>query len=481
MQRYDEVVIAGSDRIKRRSFFCALPTTMPPVTRKRKATQDALTDNPQRQPPVPKPAPAPRPGPGSIPYEQRTDRALIDKQVDALICPAMANAWDIHGYFQTCILFDAVNPLRQFKRGAEFDEMSDDPFPDYHPRDAADVTETDEEGSLQQYKPMDYTCVQSLRLPAPLSLIYMVISPRYRFECKFSVEVFMSWTEGQLHKITYGKTRKTPRKQEYKWKMKKQKIPVQYARIVHQLTLEDAHGEIDMGHESLRRRTYAQMTLDMFGRELDFRRGPLATFRSKVLSPILQRQLRGIPDAYSPSIRKAIVQRSGGAPTISQVTTMYLGNDPLDPRCIPSYRRNLVYVREALWHLGILMKKNKVGDVKLYGRYLDHHDLIMDSLRGSPSPGTRAIPPFREYEVATLVIAGIDSFFEKELEQTVCITFASISQLVHCTSRSLSSFKMQETLWRNRAMSLRHHHLPCCPGPRAATPGPLAWFDPERT
>ena len=163
---------------------------------------------------------------------------------------------NIHGYFQMCILFDAVNPLRQFKQGAEFDERSDDPFPDYYPRDAADVTETDEEGSLQQYKPMDYMCVKLLQLPAPLSLIYMVISPRYCFECKFSVEVFMGWTEGQLHKITYGKTRKTPRKQEYKWKMKKQKIPVQYACILHQLTLEDAHGEIDMGHESLRCRTY---------------------------------------------------------------------------------------------------------------------------------------------------------------------------------------------------------------------------------
>jgi hypothetical protein len=83
------------------------------------------------------------------------------------------------------------------------------------------------------------------------------------------VDTFLNWTAGQVQEISYGKTQKSPKKQEYRWKMKAKKIPTQYARIVHQFMLEDCHGQTDMGHESLRCRTYVQMMLDRFGQELD--------------------------------------------------------------------------------------------------------------------------------------------------------------------------------------------------------------------
>ena len=146
----------------------------------------------------------------------------------------------------------------------------------------------------------------------------------------------MNWTADQLHDITYGKTRKVPCKKEYRWKMKKTKVHVQYARIIHQLMLEDEHGQVNTGHEALCRHTYAQMVLDHLGKELDFYRGPLAQFHSKVLTPILQCQLKGVPDVYAPSIRRAIALQNN-MPTISQVTKFYLGNNPLSPGCIPSY------------------------------------------------------------------------------------------------------------------------------------------------
>jgi hypothetical protein len=200
--------------------------------------------------------------------------------------------------------------------------------------------------------------------------------------------------------------------------MRTKMIHVQYARIVHQLILEDIHGAADQGHESLRRRTYAQTVLDFFGQELDRSRGPAAQFRSKVFTPILQRQLKGVSDAYAPSIAKAI-NPPDGEPTISQVTTFYLGNDPLDPISIPSFRRNLVYIREARWHLGILMKKVSVKSVEEFERSLHHQDVIAQGLKGSPRPPTRGIPPFNEIEVAAIVEEGIEDFFERELLLTV--------------------------------------------------------------
>jgi hypothetical protein len=59
-----------------------------------------------------------------------------------------------------CILFDVVSPLHRFKKGTEFNERDNNPYPDYHPQEEAEATESDEEGSLQPYKPADYMCVQ---------------------------------------------------------------------------------------------------------------------------------------------------------------------------------------------------------------------------------------------------------------------------------------------------------------------------------
>lgn len=59
-----------------------------------------------------------------------------------------------------CIIFDAVNPLRQFKRGTVYNKNDNDPFPVYDPRKRAEVTESDHDCVLQQYKPLDYSYVR---------------------------------------------------------------------------------------------------------------------------------------------------------------------------------------------------------------------------------------------------------------------------------------------------------------------------------
>jgi hypothetical protein len=233
------------------------------------------------------------------------------------------------------------------------------------------------------------------------------------------VSSFLNWEEGELFEITYGKTRKMPNRQYNKWIMKKKKIPVQYARLTQQFLFEIAHGLKDSGHESLRRCTYAQRMLDHFGWELNAFHGKEERFRSKVYSPILQRQLKGVHDAYAPSIARAIA-RADEAPTIGQVTTFYLGNDPLDRRAIPIYRRNLVYIREARWHLGIIMGKVQVESREHFELYLFHHDMIHRQLKGVPRPQSRGVPPFMAYEIASIIRLELEEYFLPELKATVC-------------------------------------------------------------
>ena len=101
--------------------------------------------------------------------------------------------------------------------------------------------------------------------------------------------------------------------------------------------------------------------MEAFGEEIDGNHrlavpGPITSaWQSKVLTPILQRQLQGVSDAYTPSIDAGVGPDENdddnnnsveGELTIAAVTKFYLATDPVHPDCIPFYVRNLVYNRE---------------------------------------------------------------------------------------------------------------------------------------
>ncbi|KAF9642918.1 hypothetical protein BDM02DRAFT_3132772 [Thelephora ganbajun] len=382
---------------------------MAPRTKRQRPAEDAPAPHRSRQPLAP--------SPNQDLYQDTTDRSLIDKPVHAHIHVKMSNTWELFQYFLMCILFNVVNPLRQFKKGTVFNKDDDDPYPEYNPRDSGDVTELDADGTLQPYKPMDHMyilLVSSIRLF--LLTLVGVTSPRYRFDCAITVKSFMNWTEGQLKEITYSKARKRPKKWGYMWTMKTRKIPVPYVWIAHQFIFEDAHGKVDMGHESLCRWTYAQCMLDEFGRELNAFQGQESEFRLKVFTPVLQRQLKGVPNTYGPSIQSAISPHDG-KPTISQVTTFYLGNNPLDPRCILSYQQNLIYTHEAMWHLVVLMGRATHKSKKAFRSSLDTHNIIMGALTLSSPQVTRGVPLFSDLEVTTIASEEIEEFFDSKLKR----------------------------------------------------------------
>lgn len=243
----------------------------------------------------------------------------------------------------------------------------------------------------------------------------------YNFNFGFPLELFLNKkTANELHTVEYTKTRKKVNKKSYIDTYKAAKIHVQYARIIHQFSCEEAHASVNFGHEAVRRRTYVQQMLDEFGRELESFEGEGADFRSKVLTPVLQRQLNGVPDAYAPFIRRAISPNHGPAgPTLDEITSFYLGIDPLDPKCIPSYRRNLVYIWEARWHLAYIMGKVSMRNRRKYELFLLNHEIIMGSLQSRPPQTDQRVPPLDCAEVVALVSEEIVEFFGPERKKAV--------------------------------------------------------------
>jgi hypothetical protein len=221
-----------------------------------------------------------------------------------------------------------------------------------------------------------------------------------------------------------------------RWQTKRVKIPLVYAQLIGQLVAEDKHGGHNNGHEAVRRQSYARDVLEAVGKELRRIKGDYTLFRSKVLNPILQRYLRGVPDSYTPSIRAAI--SGDDEPTIADATKFYLAKDPVDPVYLPHYRRNLLYIVESRWYLGILLGEMDLKSKLDFNRIRVHHDNIMEALAdeddtdsdstsqdkddadtSSEDDDEETPAALNEVEVRTIFDEGLEGCFADELEAVV--------------------------------------------------------------
>ena len=212
---------------------------------------------------------------------------------------------------------------------------------------------------------------------------------------------------------------------------------------------EASHGVKCRGHEARRRQTFAKEVLHKFWAELHQPRDSLKGFRSVVLTPILQRQLWGIEENYRPMVEDAVAQ-GGQEPTIKQATKFYLERDPTDYRWIGTYRRNLLYVPEAQWHLRALMKKVVVGNEEAYDdmkdrtdklhqvREMDHdednHFIYYGEENDSKPPR-----PYMKAEVGVVIEEELDEFFDVKTWSSVCFLLSShLSSLISkkCSQRT---------------------------------------------
>jgi hypothetical protein len=272
-----------------------------------------------------------------------------------------------------------------------------------------------------------------------------------------AADQFLHWTNGELRKISVGvKTGKT-KKVTYS----DHQIPAPYDRIVDQLLREVEHvtKAVEKGHEALRRKTYAQRVLDAFYLEIRKYNGDPTSFRSRVLTPLLQRQLYGVEENQGPCVRNSVCDKRGRC-TIKSVTQFYLGCDPTDPRWIPTFRRNLIYIPEARWHLGVVLGTISVADHTASDAIQDHHDQLMQKVStrsenddtheeggddGSSEEDSddgeaanfeldvvNSAPPFRLTEVSVLVAEGLDEFFARELQMVVRLPHIDLL-IVQCT------------------------------------------------
>jgi len=250
----------------------------------------------------------------------------------------------------------------------------------------------------------------------------------------------MQWEEDELRPIKVGLIKRVKSDDmcppTYKTTWSGKEIPAAYTRIISQLEMEIEHTKTHKGHEALRRDSYARAMLDLLGKEIKAYKGNWTAFRSKVLGPVLLRNLYGCPDAYGPVVREFIKSREDKDDedqddddqddiTIALATEFYLTHDATHPKYIPNFRRNLVLIPEMRWHLSVLMNNIKLGDETSYNRIRDGHDTLMDRMRkkvvADPvEEGT--IPPFSKAEVKTIVDDRLEAFFELELQRVVSLT-----------------------------------------------------------
>jgi len=88
-------------------------------------------------------------------YHRTTDPKKVDRPVNALVHPALINAWEINNQHSMPYIFDAVDPARKYKRSMRFDEDADCPV--YGSEDDGDVTETNgPPPGLMEYMPHGY-------------------------------------------------------------------------------------------------------------------------------------------------------------------------------------------------------------------------------------------------------------------------------------------------------------------------------------
>ena len=359
---------------------------------------------------------------------------MNDEKGESLTGPIHAtlkNSWAINNAVDMCFIFNAVSPSRQFKQGVEFNERGK--FPEYDDRAQGDVTEMDMVGppGLMPFMPRDNTYVPhplAKWLPQP-PLLNDQLRWTFDFGCVLSAADFMRWNKDELREVTVKtlirrKGIKDPVSHE-----KAYQIPAAYHRIVSQLGWEIDFGKTHDTHEGRRRLTYARGVLDAFGIELEQRKDTtelaMIGFRSAVLTPILQRQLAGVPDAYTPFVRSAIKGKQYADVTIKAATEFYLTRDPTDPSNIPIYHRNLLYIPQARWHLGRLMENTTVElsakEVRQYYELiLDNHDIIMLALReGYKGQDKHGYPLLTQAEATAVVEEGLKVFFADELAELV--------------------------------------------------------------
>ena len=182
------------------------------------------------------------------------------------------------------------------------------------------------------------------------------------------------------------------------------KIHTGYQRVLQGFIRETelvTHDKI-IQDQVLSRANYLGKVLDLFVGELKGRILPPEDFRSGVLNPILQRQLRGIVDENADHVKQAV------GSTLEEAAEFYLKLDPLDPRHIMMILKGLLYVTPVRLSLGYLSYACNEGQVKEISK---NTALMIEFANGPPQKAGGLRPK----EVEIIHAEQLEIFYQKLL------------------------------------------------------------------
>ena len=383
------------------------------------------------------------PQPQDAPYEQTTDVEQVKRPVGEHVHKNLALGWKINQRFPMCYIFDAVLPSRQFDSTKLFNKDEEPAEYGSDPNDIADIDCAAGDG-LMPYEAWNFEYVTSAILRCLQAIQCNNFRSPHFVKCEITERNFLWWRPDELRPIEVGVLENIDGKPVPVYGTVH--IPAPYDRILAQLLAEIEHGTKCTGLESRRRQTFAREVLYEFWVEIQRRQDENGnqSFRSRVLTPILQRQLRGVEENYRPVVEEAVAC-GGDEPTIEQATKFYLKHDPIDRRWIRRYRRNLLYVPEVRWHLAVVMGKVQIGDEEAYDairdrtdklhqlRRMDYNESDDDGQQSSDEDEDEGKKELRSLgktpkqysreEVGVIVDEGLEEFFEIRAWARVCFFF----------------------------------------------------------
>jgi hypothetical protein len=190
-----------------------------------------------------------------------------------------------------------------------------------------------------------------------------------------------------------------------------------YLRVLAGLNADISHGPVHKSGNAYFRMTYAQFVIDKLATELEDsgpKKGSEASWRSKILNPILQRQLNGYHDHEAPML-KAHFDGLEGAELQTEINKFYLSQDPLAALVQPALRRGILYVTEPRWFLGINDDKRK--DSKHYDFCRANTTTILSELSEQEDR-----PVLQAHEVCLIVLENLEDYYREDAQHAVSST-----------------------------------------------------------
>ena len=231
----------------------------------------------------------------------------------------------------------------------------------------------------------------------------------------------MQWEQGEVAEVTVCKRFNVRNQNSTHIRTKEVKIPVAYIRVIEMFNKLQEHGITNPSDEAQRRSSCAERMLEELGKKIWSAKVIGKEFRSMVLNPVMQRHRFGVPADYTRTVKR--VASGVREPTIRDVIVFYLGRDPVDPAIINSYRRNILYVSEARWHLCVVLGVIAINDPCTFHDVHANTNIILLDLQKNPPGPTKhdlyGVPAYTAMEVNVILHEGLDEFFRDELDTDV--------------------------------------------------------------